>query len=283
MEFYAPYIPQAVALTVWCACMAMVATKKIGTWSSVWIMIAGSVAMALACLLSGNVVAALTCIWVGLCAQTLALLALEHFTGDGRRCATVIAEGIQILLTMSMAAETSYSGAYACASAVRLAAVIAGFTLLSVTLHELVDSKLLCGGGIWLLVAAATVTALVMLCSPDRVVLVDLPGWGYASLTETAVACCAVALFTCSRLYLPPDDDSPFARVALPATMLAAASSMSYLGDATAGIAFAVAMALVAMAAGRRPAFVAVSLVAAIVVAVGLSTIVPNMSNAWKV
>jgi hypothetical protein len=65
--------------------------------------------------------------------------------------------------------------------------------------------------------------------------------------------------------------------------MLAASSGMSYLGDATAGIAFAVAMALVAMAAGRRPAFVAVSLVAAIVVAVGLSTIVPNMSNAWKV
>ncbi len=284
MELYIPHIPQAVALLTWCACMVLVTLRKIDTWRSVWVMIAGSVTMTISCHMAGNVDTAPVCIWVGLCAQAISLLALECLNENGRVCATVFAEGIQVVLTMSMVAEASQTGMLACIDAFKLSSALFCFTLLAATFHKQVSIALMSKGGKWTILLAAVLTAFVMLRSLDRVVLIDLPVWGPISLTEASLAICAVALPLCTRLYVAPTDNAGiFDRLILPVTMVATTCCMCFLGDATTGIALAVAMALVAIAKGRSPVAMAGLLAMAVIAAVGLSLIVPNMANAWKI
>ncbi|MBR3224518.1 MAG: hypothetical protein IKF78_04265 [Atopobiaceae bacterium] len=284
MELYAPYIPQALALATWSACIVLVAAHRASTLAASVAMLAGSGIMALACHTSGDQIAALSCAAVGILVQAIPLFALGGIQGEARTCAAVLADSIHVVMTMSMVAETTYSGAYACADAVRLAVALVGLSLLASAICERIGSRLFDGRDTGALAVAAAVTTYVMLRSPDRSFIVSLPWWGNASLTEAAVACCAVVLPTSMALYAPPSGDAgPLPRLALPVTMSITACCMSYLGETAAGIALSLAMAFTARGMGRRTTTVIVSLVVAILAAVGLSFVAPNMSNAWRV
>ncbi|MBP3885098.1 MAG: hypothetical protein J6D54_09205 [Olsenella sp.] len=284
MDLYMPYVAQATALVLYCACMLLVAAGRVRTCASVVLMFAGSVSMAMSCLLAGNVVAALSCAWIVLCVQLIPLLATSQLDDDGRLCATLLADAVQVTLTMSMVAETTYGGAYACDHAFKLATALAALVLVASVFSRQVGAALGADGGRRALVLTAMLTVIVMLHSFDRSFVTLLPGWGSVSWTDFTVSCGIVTLGACSALYAcPADGDSALSRLAAPVSMLPAACCMTYLGDAAAGIGIAVAMAAVMASSGRRASTIAVSLIVSVASALALSLVVPNMANAWRI
>ena len=276
MAIYLPYIPQAIALLAWSACMLLTLLGKLDLWGSFWMMIGGGAAMGLACLVAGNVELAIVCFAASICFQDIPLLFDDELTEANGTCLRILSQGMQVIFTMSQMVRLTYSKQFTPLDTIVYLLGFAAFVMPVWIFRRPIGSTLTCGG-VWTLAVGAFVTfyAMARCWKLDNVAIISLLSTD-GSLVEAAVAACALALSACAWLYDAQPSDDRLSALALPATMVATSFCMGFLGESGAGIALSIAMAARAVSAGRKPAPVIVALVLSIAVAAALWTVAPR-------